>query len=38
MDLQAPRVKANREALVVLMAALRAEEDTLRLGGGAAGC
>ena len=35
MDLQAPRVKANREALAVLMAALRAEEDTLRLGGGA---
>ena len=35
MDLAAPRVKANREALMVLMAALRAEEDSIRLGGGA---
>jgi acetyl-CoA carboxylase carboxyltransferase component len=35
MDLKAPRVKANREALMVLMAALRAEEDVIRQGGGA---
>ena len=35
LDLAAPRVKANREALAVLMAALRAEETTIRLGGGA---
>jgi acetyl-CoA carboxylase carboxyltransferase component len=35
MDLAAPRVKANREALMVLMAALRVEEDSIRLGGGA---
>ncbi len=35
MDLAAPRVKANREALMVLMAALRAEEDKIREGGGA---
>ena len=35
MDFAAPRAKANREALKVLMAALRAEEDTIRLGGGA---
>jgi 3-methylcrotonyl-CoA carboxylase beta subunit len=35
MDLMAPRVKANRQALMVLMAALRAEEDTIREGGGA---
>jgi 3-methylcrotonyl-CoA carboxylase beta subunit len=35
MDLGAPRVKANREALMVLMAALRGEEATIRLGGGA---
>jgi 3-methylcrotonyl-CoA carboxylase beta subunit len=34
MDLQAPRVKANRQALRVLMAALKAEEDTIRQGGG----
>ena len=34
MDLAAPRVKANREALAVLMAALRGEETTIRLGGG----
>jgi 3-methylcrotonyl-CoA carboxylase beta subunit len=34
MDLQAPRVKANRDALMVLMAALRASEDEIRLGGG----
>jgi acetyl-CoA carboxylase carboxyltransferase component len=35
MDFSAPRVKANREALMVLMAALRGEEATIRLGGGA---
>jgi 3-methylcrotonyl-CoA carboxylase beta subunit len=34
MDLQGPRVKANREALRVLMAALRVEEDEIRQGGG----
>ena len=34
MDLAAPRVKANREALMVLMAALRVEEGTIREGGG----
>src|SRR5271166_2794830 len=34
LDLQSPRVKANREALTALMAALRAQEDTIRLGGG----
>jgi 3-methylcrotonyl-CoA carboxylase beta subunit len=34
MDLQAPRLKANRDALMVLMAALRASEDEIRLGGG----
>jgi acetyl-CoA carboxylase carboxyltransferase component len=35
LDLQAPRAKANREALMALMAVLRAEEETIRLGGGA---
>jgi 3-methylcrotonyl-CoA carboxylase beta subunit len=35
MDLAAPRVKANREALMVLMAALRGEEAKIREGGGA---
>ena len=35
MDFAAPRAKANREALMVLMAALRGEEATIRLGGGA---
>ena len=35
LDVQAPRLTANREALAVLMAALRAEEDEIRLGGGA---
>jgi acetyl-CoA carboxylase carboxyltransferase component len=34
-DLEAPRFKANREALLALMTALRAEEDSIRLGGGA---
>lgn len=35
LDLQAPRWKANHEALKILMATMRAEEDTMRLGGGA---
>ena len=35
MDLMAPRVKANREALMALLAALRMEEDVIRQGGGA---
>ncbi|MGD0733986.1 MAG: acyl-CoA carboxylase subunit beta [Terracidiphilus sp.] len=35
LDLGAPRFNANREALAVLMAAVRAEEDSIRLGGGA---
>jgi len=35
LDLQAARFKANRDALVALRAALRLEEDSIRLGGGA---
>src|SRR5580698_8798587 len=35
LDLEAPRATANREALAVLMAAMSAEEDAIRLGGGA---
>jgi acetyl-CoA carboxylase carboxyltransferase component len=35
VDRKAARFGANREALRVLMAALRAEEDEIRLGGGA---
>jgi len=35
LDATAPRLQANREALLALMAALRAEEDAIRLGGGA---
>jgi 3-methylcrotonyl-CoA carboxylase beta subunit len=35
LDISVPRFSANREALAVLMAALRAEEDSIRLGGGA---
>ena len=35
VDVQSPRMKKNREALTVLMAALRAEEDSIRMGGGA---
>src|SRR6202453_962269 len=35
LDPLAPRAIANRESLAVLMAALRAEEDSIRLGGGA---
>src|ERR1700743_188327 len=35
LDVKAARLGANREALRVLMAALRVEEDEIRLGGGA---
>jgi 3-methylcrotonyl-CoA carboxylase beta subunit len=35
LDVKAARFGANREALWVLMAALRVEEDEIRLGGGA---
>jgi 3-methylcrotonyl-CoA carboxylase beta subunit len=35
LDTETARSAANREALVVLMEALRAEEDSIRLGGGA---
>jgi acetyl-CoA carboxylase carboxyltransferase component len=35
LDLQSPRIRANRDALVALMAALRGEEDSIRQGGGA---
>jgi acetyl-CoA carboxylase carboxyltransferase component len=34
IDGKAPRIKENREAMTVLMAALRAEEDSIQLGGG----
>ena len=34
-DVQAPKMRENREALAVLMAELRAEEESIRLGGGA---
>jgi 3-methylcrotonyl-CoA carboxylase beta subunit len=34
LDPNAPKVRANREALMALMVALRAEEDSIRLGGG----
>src|SRR5437764_7144128 len=34
LDVKGARFGANREALRVLMAALRAEEDTIRQGGG----
>jgi 3-methylcrotonyl-CoA carboxylase beta subunit len=34
LDLDAPRAGANREALAALLAAVRAEEDSIRLGGG----
>jgi 3-methylcrotonyl-CoA carboxylase beta subunit len=34
LDPDSPRAKANRPALAVLMAAMRAEEDTIRQGGG----
>jgi len=35
LDVQAPKVRANRDALAALRAVLRAEEDSIRLGGGA---
>jgi acetyl-CoA carboxylase carboxyltransferase component len=35
LDPQAPRAKANGHALLALMVALRTEEETIRLGGGA---
>jgi acetyl-CoA carboxylase carboxyltransferase component len=35
LDTQAPRAKANREVLLALLAEVRAEEHTIRLGGGA---
>jgi acetyl-CoA carboxylase carboxyltransferase component len=35
LDIQAPRMHANREALAAFMAELRAEEDSIRQGGGA---
>lgn len=34
LDVKAPRFGANREALRVLMASLRASEDEIRMGGG----
>jgi 3-methylcrotonyl-CoA carboxylase beta subunit len=34
LDSRSPRAVANREALAVLLAALRTEEDSIRLGGG----
>ena len=34
-DPQSPRAKANRAALLELLAAMRSQEDTIRLGGGA---
>jgi 3-methylcrotonyl-CoA carboxylase beta subunit len=34
LDAHAPRFKANREALFALMAELRGQEETIRLGGG----
>ncbi len=35
LDLHSPRMKANRDALLELLAAMRREEDSIRLGGGA---
>jgi acetyl-CoA carboxylase carboxyltransferase component len=35
LDLQSPRLVSNRTALATLLAELRAQEDTIRLGGGA---
>jgi acetyl-CoA carboxylase carboxyltransferase component len=35
LDIQSPRAKANRAALLELMAAMHTEEDLIRLGGGA---
>ncbi len=33
-DLQSPRAKTNRSALLELLATIRSQEDTIRLGGG----
>ena len=35
LDLQSPRARSNREALLRVLAGFRAEEDSIRLGGGA---
>jgi len=35
LDAGSARAKANREAMLALLASLRAEEDTIRMGGGA---
>jgi len=35
LDVHASRMKANRDALLALLAAMRREEDSIRLGGGA---
>ena len=35
LDPESPRLKSNRAALRALLESLRAEEDTIRLGGGA---
>jgi acetyl-CoA carboxylase carboxyltransferase component len=35
LDRLSPRMEANREALLTLVASLRAEEDLIRIGGGA---
>jgi acetyl-CoA carboxylase carboxyltransferase component len=35
LDAESPRARSNRQALAVLMASVRAEEDSIRLGGGA---
>jgi 3-methylcrotonyl-CoA carboxylase beta subunit len=35
LDLEAPRAGANRQALAALIASMRAEEEVIRLGGGA---
>ena len=37
-DPQSPRAKVNQTALLELLAAIRSQEDTIRLGGGAEGC
>jgi 3-methylcrotonyl-CoA carboxylase beta subunit len=35
LDLDSARMKANRDALLALLAAIRSEEDSIRIGGGA---
>ena len=37
-DFASAKAQANRKALLALMAALRAEEDAIRLGGGDKSC